>query len=387
MTTTKQEIRARGTTARTVRNTISAALAGLLAAAGCAQAASTFNGPGDSSLTLGMWTSGAYTNTEQAGGVHHSDLSLYSFRIITVAQITKQVSLMTNFARLEGESMRLLDLMAQIELTEGVNIAFGRLLVPGDRAQMAGPYFANVWEYPMVSRYPNAYTGRDNGATLWGNILDKRLLYMAGVFQGKNRSAGLSNDSSRDYLYAGRIAWSFFEPETGYFGNDDYFGTKEILTLGAAFQTQNNGVGLAGAKGDFTAWNIDALLQTRLSTGGHLTLEAAYYDYDTDGVADVAPNDPLCHHTTNCGGATQGDAWKVTAAYLFPTRIGIGQFQPYMRYQEFNPDSGPSNDQWDLGLTYVIAGHNTRISGVYSSMGTDGGPSRDKFILGLQYMY
>ncbi len=356
------------------------------ATAGSAHAGPTFNGPGDSSLTLGLWLSSAYTNAETAGGSRDKNLSLDSFRVITQTQLTKEVGLMVNFAKLSGESMRLLDLVAQFELTDGVNLWIGRLLPPGDRSQMAGPYFGNVWEYPMVARYPSAYTGRDDGATLWGNVLDKRLLYMIGAYQGKNRGPGLSNESFQP-LYAGRLAWSFFEPEIGYFGNNNYYGGKEILTVGAAYQRQNDGVGTAGAKGDFTAWNVDALLQTRLSTGGTLTLEGAWYDYDTDGVVDVVPGTRDCVAVTNCGGATQGDSYLLTAAYLFQTRVGIGQFEPHIRYQEFNPDVGAKNDQLDIGVTYVMSGHNARLSAVYSTMDGGGTPSRDKFILGLQLMY
>lgn len=362
------------------------AFAAALLAAGTARAELTLTGPGDSSLTLGIWSSTAYTNAEQADGSHTSDLRLDSFRIITGAKFTKRIGLMTNFARLSGESMRLLDLVGQFELADGLNLWVGRLLVPGDRQQMAGPYFANVWEYPMVSRNPSAYTGRDDGATLWGNVFDKRLLYMIGAFQGKNRGRGMSNESHQ-LLYASRIAWSFWDPEPGYFGNNDYFGEKEVLTLGAAYQKQNDGVGTAAAKGDFTAWSVDALMQTRLSTGGTMTLEAAWYDYDTDGVADISPADPGCSRVTNCGGATQGDGWLVTSAYLFPKKVGIGRFEPHVRYQEFRPDTGARNDQWDLGVNYIIAGHNARVSALYSSLRTEGAQSRDRFILGVQLLY
>ena len=361
-------------------------LAAGITAAGNAVAGPTFNGPGDSSLTLGLWMSGAYTSAEQANGSHDSDLRLDSFRIITVAKFTKQIGLMTNFARLSGESMRLLDLVGQFELTDSVNLWVGRHVVPGDRQQMAGPYFANVWEYPMVSRNPNAYTGRDDGATLWGSVFDRRLQYMVGAFQGKNRGRDMSNES-HNLLYASRFAWSFRDRESEYFNTNHYYGEKEILTLGVAWRTQKDGVGTAVNRGDYTAWSLDALMQTRLSAGGVLTLEGAWYDYDTDGVADISPADPGCSRVTNCGGATQGDAFLVTAAYMFPQIIGIGRFEPHMRYQEFNADAGPKSEQWDIGVNYNISGHSARLSAVYSDMDTAGLPSTDRFILGLQLMY
>lgn len=363
------------------------ALAVALAACGSANAGVTVAGPGESYLTLSLWARSSYTSVEDAApdGSRSSDFSIDSVRIITSGKITKSIGGMINFERQSDESMRILDAVAQFELTEGVNFWFGRMLPPTDRANMAGPYFANVWDYPMVSQYPNAFTGRDDGALVWGNVLGGKLLYSFGAFQGKNRGAGLSNDGDEP-LYATRFAYSFLDPELGYYGTNSYFGGKEIFTVGFAYQMQKDGVGTALAKGDYKAWNVDALFETKLAGGGVVTLEGAYYDYDTDGVPDT-PGAGLCANVNNCGGAAAGDAWLATAAYLIPTKIGIGQFQPYTRYQKFNADAGGDTKQWDLGLTYVMAGHNARISAVYSDMESAAGVDTDKFTLGVQLMY
>ena len=363
------------------------ALAVALAACGSATAGVTVAGPGESYLTLSLWARSSYTSVEDAApdGSRSSDFSIDSVRIITSGKITKSIGGMINFERQSDESMRILDAVAQFELTEGVNFWFGRMLPPTDRANMAGPYFANVWDYPMVSQYPNAFTGRDDGALVWGNVLGGKLLYSFGAFQGKNRGAGLSNDGDEP-LYATRFAYSFLDPELGYYGTNSYFGGKEIFTVGFAYQMQKDGVGTALAKGDYKAWNVDALFETKLAGGGVVTLEGAYYDYDTDGVPDT-PGAGLCANVNNCGGAAAGDAWLATAAYLIPTKIGIGQFQPYTRYQKFNADAGGDTKQWDLGLTYVMAGHNARISAVYSDMESAAGVDTDKFTLGVQLMY
>jgi hypothetical protein len=365
------------------------ALALALAAAGTANAGVTVAGPGDSYLTLGLWMRTSYTSAEDAapnGSSRSNDFAVDSIRIITSGKLTKSIGGMVNFERQSDESMRLLDVVAQFELTEGINLWFGRMLPPTDRANLAGPFFANVWEYPGVSQYPNAFTGRDDGALLWGNVMDSKLLYAIGAFQGKNRGTGLSNDSD-ELLYAGRLAYSFLDAEPGYYGTNSYFGEKNLFTVGATFQTQKNGVGTALAKGDYTAWNVDALFETKLAGGGVVTLEGAYYDYDTDGVTDVANTNVLCSGINNCGGATEGTAYLVTAAYLIPGTYGIGQFQPYVRYQEFDPEVGSTTDQWDFGVTYVMKGHNARITAVYSDIDPGAAASTDKFIVGVQLMY
>ena len=66
-----------------------------------------------------------------------------------------------------------------------------------------------------------------------------------------------------------------------------------------------------------------------------------------------------------------------------------GQFQPYVRYQKFSRDvSNTDKTQADLGLNYVIKGHNARITAVFSKVKDDALPSPandiHKFILGVQ---
>ncbi|WP_018411215.1 porin family protein [Methyloversatilis thermotolerans] len=367
------------------------ALAVALAACGSAQAGVTVAGPGESYLSLSMWARSSYTSQKDAApdGSRSSDFTLDSVRIITSGKITKNIGGMINFEKKSDDSMQVIDAVAQFELADGINLWFGRMLPPTDRANLAGPYFANVWEYPGVSQYPARNVGRDDGALLWGNVAGGKLLYAVGAYQGKNRASGLSNDGDEP-LYAGRLAYSFLDPELGYYGTNSYFGQKEVFTVGAAYQFQKDGVGTALTKGDYRAWNIDALFETKLAGGGVLTAEGAYYDYDTDGITDATSAQcTAASLSNNCGGATQGDAYLATLAYLIPTQVGIGKFQPYVRYQKFDADDSANNSfkQWDFGVTYVMAGHNARVTAVYSDIENSTVADTDKFIVGVQLMY
>ena len=49
-------------------------------------------------------------------------------------------------------------------------------------------------------------------------------------------------------------------------------------------------------------------------------------------------------------------------AISFPEVIGIGKLQPYARWNENMPDSGASSDLLELGMNYVISGHNARLN-------------------------
>jgi hypothetical protein len=57
-----------------------------------------------------------------------------------------------------------------------------------------------------------------------------------------------------------------------------------------------------------------------------------------------------------------GDAFTGTALYLLPGKIGIGAFQPYVRYTDIEPDHSSSRDEFEAGVNYIIDGHNARLS-------------------------
>jgi hypothetical protein len=66
-----------------------------------------------------------------------------------------------------------------------------------------------------------------------------------------------------------------------------------------------------------------------------------------------------------------GTSWTGYALYMFPQEIGIGRFQPYGRYTGLNSQFGGAREEYELGMNYVIAGHNARIS-TYWRTGTIG---------------
>ena len=56
-------------------------------------------------------------------------------------------------------------------------------------------------------------------------------------------------------------------------------------------------------------------------------------------------------------------------AYLFPAKVGYGQFQPFARYQKYNRDlSSTHKTQYDLGVNYVINGYSTKLTVQYSKV-------------------
>jgi len=85
---------------------------------------------------------------------------------------------------------------------------------------------------------------------------------------------------------------------------------------------------------------------------------------------------------------TQGDGYLASAAFLFPNKVGWGKFQPVARFQEFDADlTKTTNREYDLGLNYVIDGHNARISAVYALDQTTHTKDENKFVVGIQAQF
>jgi hypothetical protein len=245
---------------------------------------------------------------------------------------------------------------------------------------MAGPYYSLGGGYwaGVASRYGyngGIFRGRDDGVVVWGDLLGGHLGYSVGAFEGHTpgigsltqsqaRTAGIK--ASDDLMYAGRLQYDFWDAETGYYGTGNYLGAKDILAVGVAARTQKNGVLTPKAVGDYTSWSVDFLLEKRLAEGaGAVSLEAAWYDYDTDNVIK----------------AEQGRAWLVGAGYI------VNRLQPFVRYQKFAADSGIDTRQADVGLNYVISGYNAQVAALYSKTRTTGAPDGSKFAVTLQLQY
>lgn len=346
-------------------------------------------------LSIGVGVRASYASVEDAspsGNDWSNDFNLDSARIYLNGQIHENVKFEFNtecvFCGNDTlEDYVVLDAIAKFEFTPAFNIWAGRMLVPADRAEMSGPFYANTYDFNKTPFYPADQSvthsnggagvyGRDEGVTVWGALGGEgRFTYAVGIFDG------LEGGSNQDdnVLYGARLSYNFLNVESnpGYYTSSTYYGgAGDIFTVALAFQYQEDATGTATDAGDFSGYSIDALYETVLANAGVVTVEAEYKEFDTDGKS---------------GGLNmfEGDAWTATALYLFPSEIGIGKIQPYVRYTDVSPDSGSDSDELDVGFNYIISGHNTRISVMYQTgdLRTGGGKDLDAFKIGLQYQY
>ena len=276
-----------------------------------------------------------------------------------------------------GGDWEILDVIAQFEINPMFNVWVGRMLTPADRIEMNGPFYAMSWNQYNVALLPSdglggaGLLGRDDGVTGWG-ALDK-FEYAIGVFDGLDGTANGANEED-NVMIAGRLEYNFLskEPSPAYYTASTYFGEAgDIFTVGFSLTHQADFYGVPGNHGDFTGYIVDALFEKVLPGGGVVNVEGEYKIFDTDDFADV-------------------DSYFVTVGYMFPKVIGIGRFQPYVRWVENDWDVGPDTDLIEVGLNYRIKGYDAWINFNYQNgdAAVGGGPkaqgSSDAFQIGVQ---
>lgn len=348
----------------------------------------------DAGVTAGIGLRTSFTSTEQGAGNGIDDsknFSAESTRLFFSGHYGKVIKGTLNFEKTGagGNTDNILDAYVGFEFNDYFNIWFGHFLPPNDRGNGYGPYYATPWDFPLlVSRYPNIQNGRDDGVAAWGKLLNGKLVWAGGIFEGNRGGVGTATNATHELAFSGRLAYHIWDPEPApaYLSGGWYGGSKDILTVGLGTFTQKDGVGLVAAPSDLDIWNVDVLFEKKFSVGVP-TLEGAYYEYKSDARdAVIIP----------------GKAYLVGAAFLFPTKVGWGQFQPFYRYQSLKPDAILANagvlemKKHDFGVNYIIKGPNAKISFQYSkaenyNYGFAGpsapGTERDQFVIGAQLIY
>lgn len=365
---------------KTARNLAWSSMA--LLSATSAMAGETIKLGDDASITIGAGTRVSVRSTDG-----DTDAFLETARLYFGGQLNKVVGFTLNteiesqggiFPYLPGDpdGITILDAVARFEFNDYFNIWAGRMVLPNDRANLDGPYYLGIWDYPIASAFPSEFNGRDTGVTVWGQTGGGKFKYYAGAFEGCSdgnpcRTSATDND---DLYYVGRLSYNFWDPESGYFVSSDYFGKKEILSIGVSANYQNNATGTALDPGSYFGWSIDGLMQKKVFGANVLTFEGSYFNYDTDN--KVSP-------------LIDGNGYFVLASYLIDYDFGPGRFQPVIRYEELNITGGDDISRLQTGVNYIIREHDAKLSFLYSKTeyDTPGVDEVDQFIAGLQLQY
>ena len=270
-------------------------------------------------------------------------------------------------------SAAVLDLIARFEFHDALNLWVGRMLVPADRSGLSTEWSIAPWLMPgqfvagaapagpLQGRY-----GRSDGVTLWGQLGGGTFKYYLAAFN--------LADASQSPLYSCRLSLNLLNPEPGYRNASVYYGSKDVLALGAGFQHQHNGLqeidpatSLAAAWDDFTDLNFDLFFEKSLGPGGVLDLEGAFYK--------------LWGHYQ-----LESITYFLLASYLLPIEVGAGKFQFLFRLQQGSDRVTSDTDALtDAQLGYIIDGLRTRVALDYRYSKVQG-QTGNALLLGLQLM-
>ena len=339
-------------------------------------------------IGLGLRTSYAVTENGADDNGTATGMALDNMRLYTLAKVTKDIVVEFNTELSNGNStasldadqtIRVLDAVAKFSLPGDFTMWAGRFLPPSDRFNLDGPYFLNAYNFPIVQAYPALENGRDNGFALMKEYGGGKFKWSYGLFEGRtsDTNSDTNPDQSDNSLHTFRATYNFWAPEPGYYTTSSYYGAKDVLAVAFVYMRENDGAGTSTAAGDFTGWNVDFLMEKKLSNGGVVNLEGAYFEYDTDDKTDSS--------------LTQGESYLALASYLLPDPVGVGKLQPYVRYQHFARDginrSGARGNRsvTEGGINYIISGANAKVCAFYSGDKVGNGSTTDSFNIGMQF--
>ena len=140
-----------------------------------------------------------------------------------------------------GTGFALLDAVGEWRIAKEFNIQVGEIRVPISRETLKGStsqFMLDLSAYTfLTSTALQNQSERDTGVMLRGYFNCDRLEYRAGVFSGF-RAPGVKNAPR----FTGRLQYNFFDTEVYSFVSypGGYYGTKKILAIGGAYDTQND---------------------------------------------------------------------------------------------------------------------------------------------------
>jgi hypothetical protein len=341
-----------------------------------------------SKLDFGFWTQAWYQHVENG----KEDGTLNDFMVRRAyfsikGQPTDYLSFFTHIAvdrlgqdGLDNPSMGLgtgltfRDLWITLDLAESFKVQAGRMYVPltrnygttstkalltTDLSFMQGGIRGGIFYTSKV--------GRDDGLTLWGNLFDGLFQYRFMVSEGVE---GIVNPDD-NLRFVGRAVLNLLEPETGWFNQGTYLGQKKVLSIGAAFDSQNN-LTLNNEPGqDNFIWTIDAFFDYPVAKGG-VTIETAYIylrnSTQVNSFAQLAAGD-------NAG------FYYLQTGYFFGTPIVWGNLQPYFRIETVSVKEKAETGFWSGGFNYYLKdyylkGHNAKASFDYTLIKTSDSDSQ-----------
>ncbi|PLX87558.1 MAG: porin [Desulfuromonas sp.] len=255
---------------------------------------------------------------------------------------------------------QMLDAVVRFKPTDNLNLWVGKFKYNFTRENLEACEKPLTLDRSLFIRSPYVST-RDKGVAVWGNMFDDMFQLRADVMNGRTGAANLESN----LRYSVRAHLSLLDPEKGYGYRGTYLGKKTILTLGAAYQVEQD-VALAGTDTvDLNAWTADIFAEYPTEELGTFTASAAIVDYDMDEANKSGATD-----TVGLNGEKNGGYFKV--GYLLPnTPLQLFARSENWSFAELNGISGQELDFNAVGFNYYINGQSLKLTLEYSDTDYD----------------
>jgi hypothetical protein len=255
-------------------------------------------------------------------------------------------------------SMIIQDAYGEFKVSNAFALDAGLMFIPFSRNSIQSANTLLAIDYGAYtfsqSALTQSSTGRDTGFQAKGYFLANHLEYRLGAFQGVRNAR--SNNALR---YAGRVQYNVFDPETAFFYTGTYLGTKKILAIGAAFDTQSH----------YHAYDADVFTEYPVGPGA-FTGQFDFTRFDGDVTL------PLLRK--------QNDLF-LEVGYLLKA-IKVTPVLQFARRDIVDLIAGDEK-RTSIGANYWWAGHNANIKAAYTHIDPRGLSTQHEFTIQLQLFY
>jgi len=242
---------------------------------------------------------------------------------------------------------------------DAFKVDIGYMLTPGAHNALQGAgtlygldYFSGTFIHNTLLNTNVNPAGRDVGVQFRGLVLDNHLEYRAGIFQGK-RNAGTADHvaGSNMFRLAGRVQVNLLDAETGFFYAGTYLGKKKIVSLGAAFDFQD----------DYKHWAVDGFVDLPAGPG---SITAQVNVGGWKGGTFTTPA------LTNSVTAIMGEAGY---------RFDAVPISPIVKFEQLSQsDTDFKQTRIGGGLAYWPYGHTINVKGFFTHSSTQVAAGADK---------
>ena len=346
---------------------------------------------GDISLSIGYWAQGWYQYVDPEEGEEINDFMVRRTYFSVKGTATPELSFFMHYAgdRIGqdgldnssyglGTGLALRDAWINYKLLgDDLMIQIGRMYIPFTRNYGTTSTKALLtteldWGQGGIRSgifYPSK-VGRDDSATVWGNVLEDKLQYRLMVGEGVEDDDEPGGNPDDNLRFAGRLSFNLFDTETGWFNKGTNLGKKKILAIGGGFDYQRDLV-WQGEEDDYFAYTADIHLEMPAGDGA-VTADAAYIGIDN-----------------SANGITSSDLTSGTDGDIITGQLGFlfhGNIQPFVHGELILPDASGAEDThvYGAGLNYYIKGLANKLTAEYTLVDCDNDAIGDTDIITVQ---